>query len=123
MQQLIGPLGGAQIAAGHAEIGIDHADQGQQRKMVALGDDLRADQHVVAMRRHRLDQLGGGARPGQQVADHQRDPGRREPRRDLLPEPLDPGSARHQAAAREAFRAERRHRLRRGRNDGIAAAR
>ena len=42
----IGALGRAQIAAAEAEIGIDHADQGQQREMMPLGDDLRADQHV-----------------------------------------------------------------------------
>ncbi len=97
MQQLIGPLAGAQIAAGHAEIGIDDADQGQHRKMVALGDDLRADQHVVAMRGHRLGQLGGGARPGQQVADHQRDPrAAGNALGHLLDQALDPGSARHE---------------------------
>src|SRR3954463_11532875 len=80
--------------------------------MVTLGDDLCADQHVVAMRRDRLDQLGSGARPGQLVADHQRDPSPGKPRLGLLPDPLDPGPARYEAAAGEAFRAERRHGLR-----------
>ena len=46
--------------------------------MMPLGDDLGADQHVVAVRRHRLGELGGGARPGQRVADHQRGARRRE---------------------------------------------
>ena len=46
MEQLEGPLGGAQIAAVQAEIGIDHADQGQVGKVMALGDDLGADQDV-----------------------------------------------------------------------------
>ena len=50
MEKLIGPLAGPQIAAGHPEIGIDHPDQRQHREVVALGDDLGADQHVVSMR-------------------------------------------------------------------------
>ena len=123
MEQLIGPLAGPQIAAGHAEIGIDDPDQRQQRKMVALGDDLRADQHVVAMRRDRLDQLGSGARPGQQVADHQRDPGSGEACLGLLPDPLDPGTARHEAAGSRGIPGRAPAPSRRGRNDGIAAAR
>ena len=115
MQQLIGPLGGAQIAAGEPEIGIDDADQGQHRKMVALGDDLGPDQQIVAPLGHRLGELGRGARAGQQIADHQRRPRCRKALRHLLEQALDPRPARHQGAGRQAFRAAGRHRL------GVAA--
>ena len=46
MQELIGALGRAQVAAVEAEIGIDHADQGQHGEMMALGDHLGADQEI-----------------------------------------------------------------------------
>ena len=49
MQQLVGALGRAQVAALETEIGIHHADQGQHREMMALGDDLGADQQVDLM--------------------------------------------------------------------------
>ena len=52
VQELIGALGRAQVAALEAEIGIDHADQGQHGEMVALGDDLGADQQVDLMLLH-----------------------------------------------------------------------
>ena len=37
VEQLPGPLGGARIAIAKAKIGIDHADQIESRKMMALG--------------------------------------------------------------------------------------
>ena len=55
MQQLERAFARAQIAVRAAEIGIDHADQRQLRKMMALGDDLRADQHVDLALRHGAD--------------------------------------------------------------------
>ena len=48
VQQLKGALGGARIAVARAQIGIDHADQIEHREMMALGDELRADDHVEA---------------------------------------------------------------------------
>ena len=50
MQQLKGALGGARIAVAEAEIGVDHADQIEHRKMMALGDHLRADDDVEPAR-------------------------------------------------------------------------
>ncbi|MCY1242258.1 hypothetical protein D9M72_552100 [compost metagenome] len=41
-----GSLGCPRIAIGQAEIGIDDADQRHQRKVVSLGDELRADDDV-----------------------------------------------------------------------------
>ena len=51
-------LGGAQVAAGKAEVGIDHADQGEVGEMIALGDELGADDDVDLARLHRADELG-----------------------------------------------------------------
>ena len=48
MQQLEGALGGARVAVAEAEIGVDNADQIELGKMVALGDELRADDDVEA---------------------------------------------------------------------------
>ena len=57
-------LGGAQIAAVEPEVGIDHADQGQVGEMIALGDQLGADDDVDLARLHPRDELGGlGGRP------------------------------------------------------------
>ena len=46
-EQLEGALGGAEIGHAEADIGGDDADQGDVGNVVALGDHLRADQHVV----------------------------------------------------------------------------
>ncbi len=45
-QELEGALGGARVAVGEAEIGVDHADQRHVGEVVALGDELRADDDV-----------------------------------------------------------------------------
>ena len=111
VQQLIGPLGGAQIAAGEPEIGVDDPDQGQHRKVVSLRDDLGPDQQIVAPLDHPLGELGGGPRAGQQIADHQRRAGRRKALRHLLEQAFDPRPTRHEGPGREAFRAAGRHRL------------
>ena len=67
VQQLEGALGGARIAVGKAEIGVDDADQVELGEMVALGHELRADHDIEAALRdvvellaqplHRLDQV------------------------------------------------------------------
>ena len=46
MQQLECALGRARIAIGETEIGIDNADEIELREMMALGDELRADDDV-----------------------------------------------------------------------------
>ena len=48
MQKLEGALAGARIAVAEAEIGIDDADQIELGEMVALGDELGADDDVEA---------------------------------------------------------------------------
>ena len=52
-------LGGAKVAAGQAEIGIDHADQGEVGEVIALGHQLGADDDVDRALLHRPDELGG----------------------------------------------------------------
>ncbi len=93
MQQLIGALGGAQITTGKTEIGIDDAHQCQHRKMMPLGDDLRADQDIEPMRFDSRDQRRGSARAGQRVARHHGGARRRKQRANLLGESLDAGPA------------------------------
>ena len=46
IEQLEGALGGARVGLREAEIAVDHADQRQPRKMMALGDELRADDDI-----------------------------------------------------------------------------
>ena len=50
LQQLEGVFRSAQIAAGKAQIRIDHAYQREVREMVAFGQHLRADQHARVTR-------------------------------------------------------------------------
>ena len=44
--ELEGLLGGAEVAALEAEVGVEDADQRQEREVVALGDELGADDEV-----------------------------------------------------------------------------
>ena len=52
-------LGRAKVAAGQAEVGIDHADQSQVGEVIALGDQLGADDDVDRAGLHRADELRG----------------------------------------------------------------
>ena len=60
-QELEGALRRAQVAEGEAEIGVDDADQRQARKVVALGDELRADDDVDLALRDRGELLAQAA--------------------------------------------------------------
>jgi hypothetical protein len=62
VEELDGALGGAEVSAGEAEVGIDDADQRQMRKMPALGDDLRADDEIDLAVMDGAGGLGGGVR-------------------------------------------------------------
>src|SRR6185437_13917404 len=111
VEELKGPLGRAQIAAGEAEIGIDYADQRQQREVMPLCHHLRADEYVNEVAGDALDELGRGARAGQRVARHHRKPRRRKARRHLLGETLDAGTTGGEARGVAAIGTERRQRL------------
>ena len=80
--------------------------------MMPLRDDLRADQHVIAMRHHRIGKLCGRAGSQQQIADHQCRARLGEPCREFFLQALDPWTARHKRARRKAFRTQCRHRRR-----------
>src|SRR3546814_5255374 len=98
-------LAGTQVAAGEAEVGVDHADQGQPREMVALGDDLRADDHVDLAGVDRAHELGGllGAEDGVGRGDLEAGVGK--PAQHLLGQPLDAGAAGDEAVLGGAGRA------------------
>ena len=59
-------LGRAGIGVGETDVGIDDADKGQKRKVMPLGDELRAD-----------DEVEGAARRGVELAAQSVDPARR----------------------------------------------
>ena len=110
-QELKGALGGARIAVGEADIGVDDADQGQQRKIVALGDELRADDDVVVAARRRIELPAQRLDPAGEVGrEHQR-ARVGEQRSRLLGEALDARAAGGQAVGLVAGRAELRPRL------------
>ena len=105
---LEGALGRAQVAAFEAEIGIDHADQRQVGEMIALGDQLRADDHVDRACFGLGDELGGlGGRP-ERVGGDDRDPRLGQQLGDFVGDALDAGAAGDQAVGLAAFGAGRR---------------
>ncbi len=106
-------LGSAKVAAGKAEVRIDHADQGQVGKVIALRDQLRADDDVDRVRFHLGDELRGArGRPDRVGCDDGR-PRFGEQRGDFVGDALDAGPAGDQAVFLAAFRAGlgRRHHM------------
>ena len=68
-QQLERALRGAEVGEAQADVGDDHADQRDLREVVALGDHLRADQHVESRARSkRASTRADGAAPLHGVA-------------------------------------------------------
>ena len=114
-QELEGPLGGAEVAMGEAEIGVDDADQGELREIVALGDELRADDDVGFARGDRGELAPEALHAAEHVAGKDRHPRVREALGDLLGEALDARPAGNEAVLVAAARAGRRPRF------GIAA--
>ena len=97
VQQMIGSLAGAQVAALQAQVGVDHAYQSQQREMVALGGELRADHDIELMRLNAADELRGLGGSVNAVRGHDLQACRREAPRDFLRQPLDPWADRRQS--------------------------
>ena len=72
MQKLEGALGGARIAVAEAEIGIDDADEIELREMMALGDELGADDDVEAALGDVVELLAHALDRGDEIArEHQ----------------------------------------------------
>ena len=82
-------LGGAEVAAGEAEVGVDHADQRQVGEVIALGDQLRADHDVDRAGLHRADELGRAQRRPDGVGGDDRRPRFGEQLGDLVGDALD----------------------------------
>ena len=97
MQQLERALGGARIAVGEAEIGIDNADQIELGEMVALGDELRADDDVEAALRHVVELLAQPLDGFDQIARQHQDARAGKQLGRLLLQPLDAGTDRDEA--------------------------
>ena len=104
-EQLEGALGRARIGLREAEIAVDHADQSKTRKVMALGDELGADDDIdLAL----LDLAQGLA----QIADARREIARQQHAArlgkalgDLLGDALDARAARHERMLGPAIRA------------------
>jgi hypothetical protein len=115
LEQLKGALRGARIARSKADVRVEHADQRHPRKVVALGDELRADHDVDLTRRNRGELRAQPLRAAWEVArEHDRALARKE-LGDFLGDALDPRPARDERVERAAGRAGVRARL------GVAA--
>ena len=104
-------LGRAEVAAGQAEVGVHHSDQGQVGEVIALGDQLGADDDFDGVRLHPGDEIGSaGGRPDG-VGRDDRGPRLGEERRDFVGDALDAGTAGDEAVLLAALRAglRRRH--------------
>ncbi len=112
MQQLERALGCARIAVGQAEIGIDHADQVELGKMMAFGDELRADDDVEAAFGDVGQLLAQALDRFDEVAREHEDAAARKQLPRLLLQPLHAGTDRNEGVGRLAIRALRRRRHR-----------
>ena len=112
VEQLKGPLGGARIAVAEAEIGIDHADQIEPRKIMALGHQLRADDDVDAAFGDLVQLAAHGLDRGDEIARQHHGARVGEQRRRLFLQALDAGADRDQRFLRRAVRADMRARHR-----------
>src|ERR1700722_3723518 len=110
MQQLERPLGGARIALAQSKISVHYADECKPRKMMPLGDKLRAD-HDVGL------SLGDGFQFGLHPLDSAGEIARQDERARLRKQPahfffqsLDAGAEGDEGIRRSAFRTRRRKR-------------
>ena len=110
MQQLERALGRARIAVAEPEIGVDDADQIELGEMMALGDQLRADDDVEAALRHVVELLPQALHRFHQVARQHQDARAGKQLGRLLLQPLDAGADGGEAFGGVAVRAFRRRR-------------
>ena len=110
-QKLERALGGARIGVGEPDVGVDHADESQKREVVALGDQLGADDEVVGAARRRAELGAQGLDPAGKVRrQDQRTNVGKESRR-LLGQPFDARPAGGEGVGLMAVGAEFRARL------------
>ena len=109
MQELEGALRRAQVPAGEPEIGVHHAHQREQRKVVTLRHHLGPDQYVDRVRFDAVDQLGHRAGARERVARDDREARRRESCAYLLGKTLDTGTAGRKCAGGSARRTKFGH--------------
>ena len=112
VEQLPGALGGARITVGQAEIRIDHADQVEPREIVALGDELRADDDVDAALRDLGKLAAHGLDRGDEIARQHHGARLREQRGRFFLQALDAGPDRDQRFLRRTVRTDMRARHR-----------
>ena len=107
---LEGAFGRAQVAALQPQVRIDHADQGQVREMIALGDELGADDDVDVPSLDRLHEIGGAGGRVQRVGRGDGHPRLWPECLHLVGDALDAGAAGNQAVLFLALGAEARRR-------------
>ena len=110
MQELKGALGGARIAVAQAEIGIDDADEVELGEVMALGDELRADDDVETAGGDIVEFLAQPLHGGDEVAGEHQDARLRKQRAHLLFQALDAGTDGGEGIRRLAIRTDRRMR-------------
>ena len=60
-------LGRARIGVGEADVGVDDADESEQRKVVPLGDELRADDEIVGAARRCIELTAQSLDPARRI--------------------------------------------------------
>ena len=110
MQQLEGALGGARVAVVEAQIGVDDADEVELRKVMALGDELGADDDVEAARGDVVELFAQPLDRGDEIGGEHEDTRLRKQRAHFFLEPLDAGPDGGERIRRLAVRAFRRMR-------------
>ena len=60
-------LGRARIGVGETDVGVDDADKSQKRKVMSLGDELRADDEVVGALCRRIQLTAQGLDPARRI--------------------------------------------------------
>ncbi len=111
LKNLERPLRRARIAVREADIGIDHADEREQRKIMPFGDKLRADDDVARTISDGVEFVAQSRRAAGKIRRQDQRLRLRPERRDFFREALDTGAARRQRIDIVAFGAMLRHTL------------
>ena len=106
IEKLEGALGGARIGMGEAKIGVDHADECEAGKVMALGDELRADDDIDLAVLDLAQGLAEIAHARGEIARQQHAARLGEERGHLLGDALDTRPARHERMFGAAIRAD-----------------